>query len=885
MSMKASTPIRDVILRDGETLRLRPPVSEDADRLLAFFAGLTPDSLRFRFHGLRAVVPDLVTPFLTTDGNDRGGLIATTADDGDEEVVAVASWARLRDPVCAEVAFAVADEFQGRGVGTRLVEQLAAVAGATGVETFVAEVMPDNRAMLRVFEDAGFDITRHIEGGTVEVRFSIEPTERYRERVDERDHVAVVASLRPFFEATSVAVIGASARPGSIGGTVFRNIRAGGFTGRSYAVNHSGEPVAGVPAVQSLSEIHELIDLAVICVPADRVLDAAREALHAGTNALCVISAGFAETGPEGAARQERLLALVRAHRARLIGPNCLGLAVTGSRLNATFARIGFPIGSIGFGSQSGALGLALLEAAEGRGIGFSSFVSIGNKADVSSNDLLEWWAEDAHTELAVLYLESFGNPRKFARTARRLARQKPLLALKSGASAAGARAASSHTAALAGSETAVDALFHQAGVIRAETLEELLDVAALYAAGPAPSGPRVAVMTNAGGPGILCADACEVAGLELSPLSPETHAALAAQLPAEAGLGNPVDMLGSATAASYEATLPLFLDDPHVDAVIVLFVPAATVEAIHVAAAIARARDNAASDKPFLSVVMSAEASHPTFVIPEGSHPFRTQSPPRERWAGQPPERAGFAGEPAPSRPLSTSTIRRRGEHRRSAETPNRTGSLPRNRATSSRHTASLSSRSESRNRPRRCTSRRRTRLPRGLKTATPGVHKTEVHGVELGLENEESVRLAASRIGPPLLVQPMVEGGIELLAGLVQDPLFGPLVAFGPGGMLAELIGEATFRIAPLTDVDAEELVLEGKAGRLVGGFRGLAPASVRLLTDVLHRLSRLGVELPEVAELDLNPVLAFPDRCVVADARLRVARTATGVQTKTW
>ena len=223
--------IRDVILRDGETLRLRPPVSEDADRLLAFFAGLTPDSLRFRFHGMRAVVPDLVTPFLTTDGNDRGGLIATTADDGDEEVVAVASWARLRDPVCAEVAFAVADEFQGRGVGTRLVEQLAAVAGATGVETFVAEVMPDNRAMLRVFEDAGFDITREIEGGTVEVRFSIEPTERYRERVDERDHVAVVASLRPFFEPSSVAVIGASARPGSIGGTVFRNIRAGGFSG------------------------------------------------------------------------------------------------------------------------------------------------------------------------------------------------------------------------------------------------------------------------------------------------------------------------------------------------------------------------------------------------------------------------------------------------------------------------------------------------------------------------------------------------------------------------------------------------------------------------------------------------------------------------------
>ena len=836
---------------------------------------------------MRAVVPDLVTPFLTTDGNDRGGLIATTADDGGEEVVAVASWARLRDPVCAEVAFAVADEFQGRGVGTRLVEQLAAVAGATGVETFVAEVMPDNRAMLRVFEDAGFDITRESEGGTVEVRFSIEPTERYRERVDERDHVAVVASLRPFFEPSSVVVIGASARPGSIGGTVFRNIRAGGFTGRSYAVNRSGEPVAGVPAVQSLSEIPELIDLAVICVPADRVLEAAQEALHAGTNALCVISAGFAETGPEGAARQERLLALVRAHRARLIGPNCLGLAVTGSRLNATFARTGFPVGSIGFGSQSGALGLALLEAAEGRGIGFSSFVSIGNKADVSSNDLLEWWTDDARTELVILYLESFGNPRKFARIGRHLARQKPLLALKSGSSAAGAKAATSHTAALAGSETAVDALFHQAGVIRAETLEELVDVAALYLAGAAPRGPQVAVLTNAGGLGILCADACAAAGLELSPLSSATHAALATQLPAEAGLGNPVDMLGSATAASYETTLPHLLDDPHVDAVIVLFVPAATVEAIDVAAAIARARENAASDKPLLSVVMSAEGIPPqlrhaagiaSFPYPESAARALSRAAARARWlrrrAGTVPTIVDVDHQTA--RKIIAEALTNAESH---WLTPKETHlvlqaygiPLVEERIVESADAAAAAA--------------AELGYPVAIKTATPGIHKTEVAGVELGLGNEETVRLAASRIGPPLLVQPMVQGGTELLAGLVQDPLFGPLVAFGPGGMLAELIGEATFGIAPLTDVDAEELVLEGKAGRLVGGFRGMAPASVRLLTDVLHRLSRLGVELPEVAELDLNPVLAFPDRCVVVDARLRVARTATGKQTKTW
>src|SRR5213079_482943 len=330
-----------------------------------------------------------------------------------------------------------------------------------------------------------------------------------------------------------------------------------------YPVNRTGEAVAGVRGYRTIEEIPTVVDLAVICVPGELVLEAAEAALRKGVPALCVISSGFAETGAEGAERQGRLLELVRAHSARLVGPNCLGISVSGPRLNATFAPRALPPGRIGFSSQSGALGLALLEKATERRLGFSAFVSIGNKADVSSNDLLEWWEEDDATDLVLLYLESFGNPRKFGRLARRVARRKPILALKAGTTGAGARAASSHTAALAGSEAAVDALFRQAGVLRARTLEELVDVAALLSTQPLPRGRRVAVLTNAGGLGILCADACEARALELPELAEETRAALATVVPGEASLANPVDLLGSATGATYADALPHLLRDP----------------------------------------------------------------------------------------------------------------------------------------------------------------------------------------------------------------------------------------------------------------------------------------------------------------------------------
>ncbi len=887
MSVAARSPQSaavDVILRDGATLRLRAPANEDAGALAAFFTGLSQESFYMRFHGIRRVDDDLVRHFLEPDWQERGVLVGELGD----RVVAVAEYMRLRDESAAEAAFAVADEHQGRGIGTRLLEQLALRAGEAGIERFVAEVMPENRAMLGVFEGAGLEVTRELDGGEFEVRFPITPTERFRARVDERDHLAVTASLRPFFEPKSVAVVGASRRRGSIGGELFRNVLAADFVGAAYPINRDGEPVGGVPAYKSIADLPEVVDLAVVCLPGPLVLDAAEAALASGVKALCVISSGFAEVGAEGRERQERLLDLVRAHGGRLVGPNCLGIAVPRLGLNATFGPRPLPPGTIAFSSQSGALGLALLEKASERRLGFSSFVSIGNKADVSSNDLLEWWEDDDETELVLLYLESFGNPQKFARLAQRVARRKPVLALKSGSTEAGARAASSHTAALASSDTAVEALFRQAGVIRAGTLEELVDAAALLSSQPLPRGRRVGVLTNAGGLGILCADACAAVGLELPELSEETRAALQPLLPDDASLANPVDLLGSATGETFEAVIPALLDDKRLDALIVLFVPPVVAGADEVAAAIHAAVDGAARDKPVLAVLISGHgapaalreggSSVASFAYPESAARALGLAAVRAEWLRRP------AGTVPPAPDVDVTAARRiveaaldgRSEVWLDAEAT---------RGLLEAYGVPVVPERLVQTADEAVRAARELGLPVVLKTAAPGAHKTEQGGIALDLHDEGQIRAAAGRIGPPVLVQPMVSGGAELLAGIVQDPVFGPLVAFGPGGVFAELIGAAAFRIAPLTDVDANELVHEGKAGRLVAGFRGARPADERALIDLLHRLSCLAQDIPEVAELDLNPVIALPDGCVAVDARMRLAPRASHQALKSW
>jgi acetate---CoA ligase (ADP-forming) len=886
----AASEVRDVILRTGGTLRLRPPVAGDSEAVLAFLRALSERSVYRRFHGIPALRPETVEPFLDPDWRDRGGLIATMSDDGrGEQVVALANYVRLRDPARAEVAFAVADALQGQGVGTRLLEQLAATAAAQGISTFVAEVMPDNAPMLGVFADAGFAVSRRLEGGTTEVRLEIAPTDQYRAAVDERDHLAVTASLAPFFAPKTVAVIGASTRRGSIGGELFRNILDSDFDGIVHPVNPKAPSVAGVRAYASVADIPDPVDLAVFCVPGASVLDEAEAAMRKGTRALCVISAGFAETGVEGMRRQEQLLARVRAHGARLIGPNCLGIFVAGPGLNATFAPHNFPGGNIGFSSQSGALGLAVLERGASRGLGLSGFVSVGNKADVSSNDLLEYWEDDPATDLILLYLESFGNPRKFARLARRVARKKPILAMKGGRTTAGQRAAGSHTAALAGSTAAVEALFEQAGVIQADSLEELSDAAVLLSSQPLPQGRRVALLTNAGGLGILCADACAATGLELPPLSEETCTRLAAVLPREASIANPVDMLGSAVGSTYEAVLPYVLADPGIDAVIVLFVPPVVAGAEEVAEAVVRGVGSTPhTDKPVLAAFVAADgvpacllspgSGVAAFEYPESAARALAHAVHRAEWlrrpAGSVPELAGIdrpAAEALVGSVLAAST--------------DVWLDAPQVRELLGAYGIPLVEERIARAAAEAVEAALELGLPVVVKSAVPGAHKTETGGIALDLATEEDVRAAVERIGLPVVIQPMIGGGAELLAGVVQDPTFGPLVAFGPGGVFAELIGEAQFRMAPLTLADAEDLVLTGKAGRLVGGFRGKPPADAGALVDLVLRLARLADDVPEVAELDLNPVLGLPNGCVAVDARVRLRPAERTPLTKTW
>jgi acetyl coenzyme A synthetase (ADP forming)-like protein len=869
----------DVVLRDGSTMRFRPPRRDDADGMLGFFRSLSDESLYKRFHGHPSLAPPIVEPVLDPDWTERGALIGVKGD----RVVAVANYVRLRDARTAEVAFAVADELQGRGIATRLLEQLAGAAASVGIEEFLAEVMLDNNAMLRVFAEAGFETTRETILGTAEVHLRLAATETLQARVDERDHVGVVSSLRPFFAPETVAVIGASPRAGSIGGELFRNVLRGEFRGVCFPVNRSGASVAGVRAYRNVGEIAEPVDLAVICLPGPAVLEAAEEALAAGVRALCVVSAGFAEIGPEGAARQDELVALVRAHGARLLGPNCLGIAAAGPRLNATFGPRSLPPGNVGFSSQSGALGLAVLERAAERRLGLSAFVSVGNKADISSNDLLEYWQDDLETDVVLMYLESFGNPRKFARVARRVARTKPIVAMKAGRTGAGARAASSHTAALAGSEAAVDALFHQAGVLRVDTLEELLDVTGLLAGQPLPRGRNVAVLTNAGGLGILCADACEAVGLTLPSLSDTTVEALLGVLPSEASVSNPVDMLGSAVGSTYEEALPLLLADPGIDAVIVLFVPPVVASADEVADAVGRAVERAGgTDKPVLVSIISGGGTPESLLsTPVASFPYPESA---ARALGRAAARAEWLRRPQGRVPkLDRVDAKRASKLARAAG--DRWLTTDETRALLESYGLPVVAERTAASVEEAIAAAEELGYPVVLKTAAAGVHKTEVGGVALDLRDEDAVREAAERIGAPFLVQPLVRGGVELLVGAVEDPVFGPLVALGPGGILAELISDASFRLAPLTDADAEELVQSGKVARLLEGFRGAPAADTRCVMDLLLRIGRLVDDLPELAELDLNPVIVGTDGCVVVDARIRVAPPRAARRVKTW
>ncbi len=597
---------RDAVLRDGSSIHLRAARPEDVAALLAFLQGLALESRRMRFAGLVSDLEGLARRWANPPATGDCSLVGEAAG----RIIAQAGY-NVVGPDLAEVAFLVADDHQGRGIATLLLEELAERAHEAGISTFYAEVLPENARMLEVFRESGFPTRVRVEPGALIVEFPTELSGPARERFEHREQIASAAAVRALLHPSSIAVIGASRRRGTAGGELFHNLLEGGFQGPVFPVNPNADVVQSVTAYRSVLDIPGPVDLAVLALPADACVAAAGECATKGVKSLVVISPGFAETGAEGLARQRELLAVCRRAGMRLVGPNCMGIVnlEPDVRLNATFSPTAPIEGRVGFMSQSGALGLAIIERANSMGLGLSSFISIGNKADLSGNDFLQYWDEDPRTAVLALYLESLGNPRKFARIARRVGRNKPIIAVKSGRSAAGARATSSHTGTRIGaSDVTVDALFHQAGVVRTDTLSEFFDVASLLANQPLPAGRRVAILTNGGGPGILAADACDADGLLVPDLPDQVREQLAVFLPPEAALGNPVDTI-DASPESFRRAIAVLAAWEGIDAIMVLFVPPLGTRSEDVAAAIHDAVIELPRPIPVLTVFLAAES------------------------------------------------------------------------------------------------------------------------------------------------------------------------------------------------------------------------------------------------------------------------------------
>ena len=555
-----------VVLRDGSTVHIRVMSQADEAGLCALLNSLSEDSRWLRFYCLQN------SAGLAAEAHREANLAQAfelVACSGEEQRVVGHAFYVVIDEQRAEVAFTIANDFQGRGLGTILLCQLADVAAANGIKVFEADVVAANHAMLHVFRESGFPIEVNASAGQLHVAFPTSFSDEARQHFERRESISAVNALKLFFQPRAVAVIGASRQRGTIGGEIFHNLLNYGFNGPVYPVNPAATAIENVKAYPAIEAVPGPVDLAVIVVPGAKVVQVTKECARKGVKALVVISAGFSETGEEGKRRQAELVTVCRSAGMRLIGPNCMGIVNTNPSvlLDATFAPGIPPRGRVGFSSQSGALGLAIMEFANSLGLGISTFVSVGNKADISGNDLLRYWEADDDTDVILLYLESFGNPKKFSEIARRVGRGKPIAVVKSGRSSAGARATSSHTGALlAASDVTVDALFRQAGVVRTDTLSELFDVASLFANQPLPRDNRVGIITNAGGPAILCADACEARGLEIPVLSDSSQTRLRAFLPAGASVSNPVDMIASAPAEHYRQAIEIVGGDENID-------------------------------------------------------------------------------------------------------------------------------------------------------------------------------------------------------------------------------------------------------------------------------------------------------------------------------
>lgn len=876
--MAAEPLVRDVILRDGTPLRLRTPTAEDYDAIRSFYEGLSEDSLYTRFHGwVRPEGP--ARSDAEADGDARVVLIGWRGD----RVVASGGYDRLREPAVAEVAFAVADDFQGHGAATRILEQLAEIGATRGITRFKAEVAETNAAMLRVFDRAGFGVRNRLDFDELLVSLDIHPTEVVRERIEERDHVGVVASLRSILAPASVAVVGASNEPGSVGGDLFANLIAGGFLGVAVPINRSEAAVRSVRAATDLGDLEEPPQLVVIAISGDEALDAATEAAKKGAKALLVTSRLFDDPDAQTAAEQQ-LLQIARSAGMRLVGPSSLGVLNNDASisLRATFAGASVPRGRLAISSQSGAIGIALLGDAAARGLGVSSYVSLGDRADVSTNDLLEYWEEDEATAAAMLYVETFGNPDNFGRIARRVARRKPILAIKGRRREARSDEARSHTAAALREDSLVDALLRNAGVMRFHSGEELFDTAEFFEKQPLPLGRRIGIVSNSRGVATLALDACGSRGL---------------------AVGRALAIGPRALPADYAAGMRDLLDEHAVDAVMAYYVDIGGGDPQEVLAAISEVSSH--QDKPVVVSVLGADGRRvqwtgspvPNFHFPETCAAVLSRAVQRREWLsralGQGPELDDIDAEAARARVEEWLNAHPVGRSEHGG------GWLPTTEAE-----ALLGS-----YRIPFVASEYCSDVERAVSSAAafegsvvlkadfpPPAHATDVDAVLLGLEGEAAVRAgwqelkrrtgSAGREWRGAIVQPLVGSGADVLVGALADAELGQVMAVGLGGRQAGLGRDVAYRLLPFTDVDANELIDASEAVSIqLRGFRGSPPKDRLALQDMILRFAGLLRAVPELVEVDLNPVRCLPEGAVVLDVRMRLDRKAPAESVTRW
>ncbi|MGO9749954.1 MAG: GNAT family N-acetyltransferase [Solirubrobacteraceae bacterium] len=872
--------IRDVLLRDGSTLRLQTPTPVDFNDLKEFFDGLSPDSRYLRFHGY-ARTDFAARAAAEADGRDRFALIARH----DARVVAVAGFDGLREPCTAEVAFAVADDFQHRGTGTRMLEQLAEIAAERAITRFDAEVMFDNLAMLGVFESVGFGVRRRGSSGELTVSLDITPTKSVRERIDERDHVAAVAGLRAILAPSSVAVVGAAATRGNVGHAVLANIVASGFEGVVMPVNRAGGVVCSMLASPSLAGLGLAAELVVIAAAGDELLEFAAEAASAGARALLLLPGGPEDDGSLSSEREERLLETVRGAGVRVVGPSSLGVINTSAEvsLNATFTGASVHAGGLAIISTSGALGIGLLGHAEARRVGVSIFASLGSRADVSTNDLLEWCGEDDRTAVVMLYVETFGNPERFIQIARRVSRKKPILAVKGRRSAARVRGdARSHTVAALHGDAIVDALLYQAGVLRFRSGEELFDAARLFESQPLPRGREIGIVSNSVGMATLAADACATRGLKVSETSDAP---------------NPL-VLGIGTGpAQYATSVRELLADTGIDALMVSYVERHDGDPEGVLDAICEASERQL--KPVVASVVRSDGQLaartgsrvPNFLFPESCAAVLARAADRRAWLSRPlgeqPHYPDLDGTAA--RALISACL----DHEPAGDWL----SLADAEALLATHGIPVLAAHRCRELERAVEVAREIGGPVALvaNLAAPA-HASDIDAMLVRLEDEEAIRSgwrelerrvrATGSRWTGALVQSSVPHGADVLVGAFSDPDLGPVIAVGPGGRLAGLGESVAFRLPPATDFEADELIDSCQTvATQLDGFRGAAALDRAALHELILRFAQLLAEVPEVVEADLNPVRCTTNGCVVLDMRVRIEPRRPVERVKTW